>query len=546
MARKRRTFVKAYQLKIQIKNSHPPIWRRLIVPAGLSFSQLAVILNEAMGWCGYHLFSFEFYHLGIHVEDNVEEYDDFGWSDYEREEADETLIDTYLDTEGWFTYIYDFGDDWQHRVTVEKILEDYDKNYAQVLKYKGNTPYEDCGGVDEYYRILEILRNPDSPEYEEMKEWTEGNFCTEYDMGCVNESLKSLCLGEKMSAPITKDEIELNHVTLTEILGRYTKQELMEIVKLHHMTGYNGLKKDAIVKKLSKDLLDKQVMCSYFRYLNNRETELLESENNFVQMDFMDENYDTLIDGGYAAYKDDSFMEDYICIPEEVKEAYRINCDEEWKETCREETELAGYMNLAAELYGVCPIGKMLEIYEEYTGKTKEKSEALTFAKEIPENKKYFVVKEGMLVLKILTSQNYYRDFFKMQGNISYYFPTREEAELLMKKGYLPFDEALKSLQIFFRKNGEDTDEDAEFLCKRVQFMLRVGESPESIMEMLEEAFMGFEDVMEDYKKQNQFIKKLMKVTEHTRMILFRGHTLAEGNSSRPPERNGKIIPFPG
>lgn len=538
--------MKAYQLKIQIKNSHPPIWRRLIVPAGLSFSQLAVILNEAMGWCGYHLFSFEFYHLGIHVEDNVEEYDDFGWSDYEREEADETLIDTYLDTEEWFTYIYDFGDDWQHRVTVEKILEDYDKNYAQVLKYKGNTPYEDCGGIDEYYRILEILRNPDSPEYEEMKEWTEGNFCTEYDMECVNESLKNLCLGEKMSAPITKDEIELNHVTLTEILGRYTKQELMEIVKLHHMTGYNGLKKDAIVKKLSKDLLDKQVMCSYFRYLNNRETELLESENNFVQIDFMDENYDTLIDGGYAAYKDDSFMEDYICIPEEVKEAYRINCDEEWKETCREETELAGYMNLAAELYGVCPIGKMLEIYEEYTGKTKEKSEALTFAKEIPENKKYFVVKEGMLVLKILTSQNYYRDFFKMQGNISYYFPTREEAELLMKKGYLPFDEALKSLQIFFRKNGEDTDEDAEFLCKRVQFMLRVGESPESIMEMLEEAFMGFEDVMEDYKKQNQFIKKLMKVTEHTRMILFRGHTLAEGNSSRPPERNGKIIPFPG
>lgn len=538
--------MKAYQLKIQIKNSHPPIWRRLIVPAGLSFSQLAVILNETMGWCGYHLFSFEFYHLGIHVEDNVEEYDDFGWSDYEREEADETLIDTYLDTEGWFTYIYDLGDDWQHRVTVEKILEDYDKNYAQVLKYKGNTPYEDCGGIDEYYRILEILRNPDSPEYEEMKEWTEGNFCTEYDMGCVNESLKSLCLGEKMSAPITKDEIESNHVTLTEILGRYTKQELMEIVKLHHMTGYNGLKKDAIVKKLSKDLLDKQVMCSYFRYLNNRETELLESENNFVQMDFMDENYDTLIDGGYAAYKDDSFMEDYICIPEEVKEAYRINCDEEWKETCREETELAGYMNLAAELYGVCPIGKMLEIYEEYTGRTKEKSEALTFAKEIPENKKYFVVKEGMLVLKILTSQNYYRDFFKMQGNISYYFPTREEAELLMKKGYLPFDEALKSLQIFFRKNGEDTDEDAEFLCKRVQFMLRVGESPESIMEMLEEAFMGFEDVMEDYKKQNQFIKKLMKVTEHTRMILFRGHTLAEGNSSRPPERNGKIIPFPG
>ena len=93
-----------------------------------------------------------------------------------------------------------------------------------------------------------------------------------------------------------------------------------------------------------------------------------------------------------------------------------------------------------------------------------------------------------------------------MQGNISYYFPTREEAELLMKKGYLPFDEALKSLQIFFRKNGEDTDEGAEFLCKRVQFMLRIGETPESIIEMLEEGFMGFEDVMENYKKQMNYL----------------------------------------
>ncbi len=571
--------MKAYQLKIQIKNSHPPIWRRLIVPAGLSFSQLAVILNEAMGWCGYHLFCFEFYHLGIQVEDNVDEYDDFGWSDYEREEASETLIDTYLDTEEWFTYIYDFGDNWQHRVTVEKILEDYDGNYAQVLKYKGGTPYEDCGGIDEYYRLLETLRNPDSPEYEEMKEWTEGNFHTEYDMECVNESLKRLCLSEETGAPMTKNEIyedlqkeskplkriepnerglyfgtgfteldetELNHVTLTEILGKYTKQELMEIVKLHHMTGYSGLKKDAIVKYLSKDLLDKRVMCSYFRYLNDRETELLESENNFVQIDFMDDDYDTLLNGGYAVHKDEYFMEDYICIPEEVKEAYRINCDEEWKKTCKEEAELTSYMNLAAELYGVCPISKMLEIYEKYTGRTKGELEVLTFAEEIPENKKYFVIKEGRLVLKILTSQNYYREFFKMQGNISYYFPTKEEAELLMKKGYLPFDEALKSLQIFFRKNGEDTDEDAEFLCKRVQFMLRIGETPESIIEMLEEGFMGFDDVMENYKKQNQFIKKLMKVSEHTRMILLRGHTLAEINSSRQPERNGKIIRFPG
>ena len=43
--------MKAYQMKIAIKNSHPPIWRRFIVPAGLSFSQLSIVLNGVMGWC---------------------------------------------------------------------------------------------------------------------------------------------------------------------------------------------------------------------------------------------------------------------------------------------------------------------------------------------------------------------------------------------------------------------------------------------------------------------------------------------------------------
>ena len=47
--------MKAYQVKITVKGSHPPFWRRCIIPAGITFSQLAVLLNEIMGWKGYHL-----------------------------------------------------------------------------------------------------------------------------------------------------------------------------------------------------------------------------------------------------------------------------------------------------------------------------------------------------------------------------------------------------------------------------------------------------------------------------------------------------------
>ena len=85
-----------------------------------------------MGWCGYHLTSFEFYHQKIRIEENLEEYDMWGWDEYEMLEAGETLIDEFLDDEQWFTYIYDFGDYWKHRVTIEKVLTDYENHYAPV------------------------------------------------------------------------------------------------------------------------------------------------------------------------------------------------------------------------------------------------------------------------------------------------------------------------------------------------------------------------------------------------------------------------------
>lgn len=42
--------MKAFQLKVMIKNSKPPIWRRVVVPSGITFSQLSMIFNEVMGW----------------------------------------------------------------------------------------------------------------------------------------------------------------------------------------------------------------------------------------------------------------------------------------------------------------------------------------------------------------------------------------------------------------------------------------------------------------------------------------------------------------
>ena len=162
--------MKAYQLKITIKNSHPPIWRRCIIPAGITFSQLGVLFNEIMGWKGYHLFSFEFQDYRIRVEELDEDYDD---PYYELEEASETLIDPYMENTKWFTYSYDFGDDWEHRVEVEEIVYDCGYTCPVVLKARGACPFEDCGGIYGYYRYLEGLQDEENEEHQHLTDWAQ-------------------------------------------------------------------------------------------------------------------------------------------------------------------------------------------------------------------------------------------------------------------------------------------------------------------------------------------------------------------------------------
>ena len=69
-----------------------------------------------------------------------------------------------------FTYIYDFGDDWIHKITLEEILPG-DGKKATLLSGKGACPPEDCGGPYGYEEMLKTLSSPKHEEYEELREW---------------------------------------------------------------------------------------------------------------------------------------------------------------------------------------------------------------------------------------------------------------------------------------------------------------------------------------------------------------------------------------
>jgi hypothetical protein len=73
-----------------------------------------------------------------------------------------------------FEYVYDFGDNWRHKVELEDILP-AEKNvtYPRCLKGKRNGPPEDCGGPWGYQDLLEVLSDPEHAEYKDSKTWVE-------------------------------------------------------------------------------------------------------------------------------------------------------------------------------------------------------------------------------------------------------------------------------------------------------------------------------------------------------------------------------------
>ena len=87
-------------------------------------------------------------------------------------------------------YTYDYGDDWSHEITVQGIVSDYDKNYPLCIMAEGNRPPEDVGGIPGYEDYLEIMNNPDHPEYEDMKSWTAIQGYKDFDIDIANRRLR--------------------------------------------------------------------------------------------------------------------------------------------------------------------------------------------------------------------------------------------------------------------------------------------------------------------------------------------------------------------
>ncbi len=159
-----------YQVKATIVGTKPPVWRRVLVPEATTLLRLHEVLQAAFGWWDSHLHEFEI--DGVRYGNDDEE----GWGPPPRSERRARL--GAVTAEGMtFEYVYDFGDNWQHRLVVEKIVAAVPgTTYPACIAGRRACPPEDCGGVWGYADFLTAIGDPTHPEHDSMLEWVGGAY----------------------------------------------------------------------------------------------------------------------------------------------------------------------------------------------------------------------------------------------------------------------------------------------------------------------------------------------------------------------------------
>ncbi len=162
-----------FQLKVGLKGAKPPIWRRIQVPGIATLEQLHHIIQLSMGWKDAHLHEFNI-NATRYCPSHLSGDQSYGVSKNEKRYS---LQDLDKELHLNFTYIYDFGDYWVHQIHLEKtILPEEGKPYPILLTGRRSCPPEDIGGIHGYLNALEVLQDPEDPEFAELINWLGHDF----------------------------------------------------------------------------------------------------------------------------------------------------------------------------------------------------------------------------------------------------------------------------------------------------------------------------------------------------------------------------------
>jgi hypothetical protein len=184
---------KAIQFQVTLELDGQQVWRRVAVPNHITFKKLHDMLQVVFGWQDCHLHEFFIFkgknpivNLVCNIEDDL-----VGEDEVPKLAETDVKLAEYIPKYSKIKYVYDLGDSWEHDLEVEKIIDNFDQNYAICLDGVGNTPPEDVGGPIGFREFLKVFSDPEHPEHEDMVAWGKAQGYKDFDPKMVNWKLKN-------------------------------------------------------------------------------------------------------------------------------------------------------------------------------------------------------------------------------------------------------------------------------------------------------------------------------------------------------------------
>lgn len=160
-------------LRIELENIEPLIWRRVAVPTSITLATMHTVIQIAMGWLNKHLW--EFAVSGRKYAMLIP--NDPDWNG-RINNASTTKLSALLSTGVTeISYVYDMGDNWQHRIIVEKLKPAIaGVPYPHFLGGERRCPPEDCGGIPGYQELIDNVVSKQGRKRKAALDWYGGPY----------------------------------------------------------------------------------------------------------------------------------------------------------------------------------------------------------------------------------------------------------------------------------------------------------------------------------------------------------------------------------
>lgn len=199
------SLAEVYQLRVYLRKISPMIWRRLLVRSDSTVADLHYTLQIVMGWTDFHLHQFIIRGKRYGVSRSS--------GPWFSDQASEVPLSQFQFRQNErFVYEYDFIDQWQHEIRVEKHLPlGPNKTYPICIGGARAAPPEDCGGpwrflaLKQHYnmgyiahRLLELIDEESwADERDELQRYLYWLKIDEFDRRDANRWLKLYTAGDE-------------------------------------------------------------------------------------------------------------------------------------------------------------------------------------------------------------------------------------------------------------------------------------------------------------------------------------------------------------